>query len=444
MAENTIVYTIRANDAFSSVAKRINAATKSMDKHVAGLDARMKAFGRRTSGVGRYLSLRLSAPILALGGYAVHAYAKMEKLQTSFSILLRSAAAGKGLIEYLNKFTMGAPFDIQEVASATKTMLSFGMSLQQVKANLSMVGDVAAATGMPMQQLARYLGRISAIGYIPAGALGTMGSYGIPAVKSFAKIIGISQKEVLKLAAAGKITFPIFLSLMGKMTGKGGAFYQMMIKQSETLTGRLSLLHNRIFSISRKLGDLIVTQLKLKEVVSAVSNALQPLYDNFSKLVEKHPLLMKIAIAFGVIGVVLPPILIAIGLFTTLMAALLAPTNLIVAGIIAAGAAAVLLYRKFWMFRMIVKGIGDLINYTIVKPIMFLLDHLHSGTYGHPNRQMVGGLVGGLLGGNNASATMDINLNAPPGVVKSTALSAKGFGSANLSGLGKNMFKGAF
>ena len=444
MAENTIVYTIRANDAFSSVAKRINAATKSMDKQVASLSQRMKTFGTRMTGVGKYLSLRVSAPIIALGAYAVHAYSKMERLQTSFGILLKSAAAGKGLIEYLNKFTMGAAFDIQEVASATRTMLGFGMSLQQVKANLSMVGDVATATGLPMQQLARYLGRIAAMGFIPAGALGSMGAYGIPVVKSFAKILKISQKEVLKLASAGKITFPIFLSLMGKMTSKGGAFYQMMVKQSKTMAGRLTILHNRLFAVGRKFGDLIVTQLKLKEAVSYVTDALEPLYNNFSKLVEKHPLLMKIAIAFGVIGVVLPPILIAIGLFTTLMAALIAPTNLIVVGIIAAGAAAVLLYRKFWMFRMIVKGIGDLINYTIVKPIMFLLDHLHSGTYGHPNRQMVGGLVGGLLGGNNASATMDINLNAPPGVVKNTALSSKGFGSANLSGLGKNMFKGAF
>lgn len=445
MADYTYSYTIQANDAFSNVARRVSAATKQMDRHVVALNIRMRTFGRGIEGLGKTLSLRLSAPIAALGGYALHASAKMERLQTSFSVFLNSATKGKALIEYLDKFTMKTPFNIGDVSSATKLMLGFGMSLQQVKTNLKVFGDVAAATGLPMERLAGYIGHVAAGGRITVGALTTMGRFGIPAVQSFSKTLKVSQAELLNLVSKGKITYPVFLSLMKKMTEKGGAFYQMMTKQSKTLQGSLAILHNRLFSIGRELGDQIEKQLKLKNVIWGITKALQPLYDNFSKLVEKHPLLTKIAIAFGAIAVVLPPILIAIGAFTILMSAAINPVTLIVAGITAAGAASVYLYKKFWFFRTIVKDIANLINYGIVKPMEFVIGNLHSGAYGHSSGQVVGGLVGGILhGGSTASATMDINLNAPPGVVKNAASTSKGFTSFSMSSLGKNMVKGAF
>ncbi|WP_309400583.1 hypothetical protein [Cerasicoccus maritimus] len=86
--------------------------------------------------------------------------AGIEDLQTSFVTLLGSVGDARDRISELEQFAASTPFQIQGIAAASRTLETLTRGSLSTGDGLRMVGDLAAATNQPFQDLAVHVGRL--------------------------------------------------------------------------------------------------------------------------------------------------------------------------------------------------------------------------------------------------------------------------------------------
>ena len=97
----------------------------------------------------------LSAALAGLGAVAVRSAAQMEQTEKAFTTLLKSADLAKDFSAELERFAAATPFELPGLLNASKRLLAFGFSAQQVIPILTAIGDSAAALGMGEEGISR-------------------------------------------------------------------------------------------------------------------------------------------------------------------------------------------------------------------------------------------------------------------------------------------------
>lgn len=180
--------------------------------------------------------------------------AQLEQTTVAFKILTGSAETARVTLEKLQKLGAETPFEFQELASAGQKLIAFGESADTVEQTLRRIGDVASGVGMSVGELAEIYGKNMVQGRLYAQDINQMLARGIPIVEVFAKLLGVSEEEIKKLASEGKITSEVMAQAFVKMTNEGGKFHGMMQQQSETLIGKWSELKDALTQLGNAFG----------------------------------------------------------------------------------------------------------------------------------------------------------------------------------------------
>ena len=91
---------------------------------------------------------------------AVGEAADRETMQTAFIPLLGSAKAAKDRMMELADFAAHTPFQLPEIAAASRTLETLTDGALSTGQGLTMVGDVASGTNTPFEELAVTIGRL--------------------------------------------------------------------------------------------------------------------------------------------------------------------------------------------------------------------------------------------------------------------------------------------
>ena len=176
----------------------------------------------------------------------VNAAATLEQTAVSFEVLAGGAAEAKKLVKDLFDFAAKTPFEISPINEAAKKLLAYGFSADEIVPKLRKIGDVAAAVGVPIDELAMIFGKAKLGNFIQAEELNQLADRGIPVFESLAKQLGVSVSQVKQMGSDGKITFKNLEKAFDELTGAGGRFNGMMDKQSNTFNGLLSTLKDNV------------------------------------------------------------------------------------------------------------------------------------------------------------------------------------------------------
>ena len=214
----------------------------------------------------------LSAGLVGLGAVAgvaktaLSSFSKIEDLQTSFVTLLGSVTAAKARMAELSKFAAETPFELPEVAQASKILQNLTGGALATGAGLRMVGDVAASANAPFQEVAVTLGRLYQ-GFrdgTPAGE----------AAMRMTELTGINLRQVTSWDQVTKA--------LSKYNGE-------MSRRSETTSGKESTLSDSFHMLLAAMGKPIAPA--YKDFLSGASKALEGFattLSNLSSLFEKH------------------------------------------------------------------------------------------------------------------------------------------------------------
>lgn len=178
-----------------------------------------------------------------------------EQSSVAFEVMLGSAEKAKDLLAEVSQFAAETPFQLPELNAATKALLAFGSSNRTVVTELRRIGDVSSGVGSAIGEIANIYGKARVQGTLFAEDINQLTGRGIPVIQEFAKQLGVSESQVKKLAAEGKITFTNLEQAFVSMTSAGGRFDGMMRKQSGTLGGLVSTLKDGLVQVLRDIGE---------------------------------------------------------------------------------------------------------------------------------------------------------------------------------------------
>lgn len=279
------------NNRFRNGLKRTETQLDRTKRSVSSLDGIIKKLG---IGFGIFEAVRTAGTIINLG-------ADMEQTRISFETMLGSADKANKVLNDLNGFSNATPFKNKEVIAAGRNLLAFGISNEKLLPSLKKIGDVSAGLKIPFGELSEIYGKIKVQNTVYSEDLNQLAGRGIPIFTELSKVMGVAPEQIKKLASEGKITFPFIEQAFTNMTSEGGAFFNLMDKQSKSFGGLWSTLTGKIQAGATKLGEKSLPFLsKLTAKAISFVDAFPAAYERFKKIAQ--PLFQTLQNLFGVVS----------------------------------------------------------------------------------------------------------------------------------------------
>ena len=182
------------------------------------------------------------AGIGASAGWGIKLSAQAETARVAFTTLTGSAETATKLIRQLETFSAGTPFTLPGIQESARKLLAYGRDASSIAGDLAVLGDLAAGTGKPLNDLADIYGRVRSTGQVTGDVLNRLAERGVPIYKAFADTMGVAETEVKGLVSTGAVGFADLQRALELTTKEGGLFAGAMASQSRTLAGMWSTL----------------------------------------------------------------------------------------------------------------------------------------------------------------------------------------------------------
>ena len=337
---------------------------ENFQKNLSKAQRQINKFGRDMQRLGSNLTQTLTLPIIGAGGAAVASAIEFEQLEARLRVLTGSAEAGAAVFERIKKFAASTPFEVTDLVKATSQLIAFGFSADEALDSLQYLGDIAAATGSNINDIALILGQARTVGVAFTQDLRQLASRGIPVFEMLQEQTGLTGKAFDKFVSDGGVTFEVLNGILRKTASEGGKFFDGMGEQSRTLGGRLSNFKDAAKNAFAELGDAIIESTNLGVRIEQLSNLINALVERFKEL---SPEAKRTAVNIALIVSAIGPATFVIGKFATvigglaksmgslfkLIIGLAGPTGIIIGVVALVGA----MYYEFENVRKVVNGL---------------------------------------------------------------------------------------
>lgn len=194
---------------------------------------------------------------------------QMEQFEAEFSVLLGSIDHAQKRIGELSDFAAGTPFELPNIVRASRTLETLTRGALSTGDGLRMVGDVAAGTGQPIDELAVHFGRLydGLQNGTPVGeSMARLQELGVISAGTRRRIEAL-QKEGRK----GDDVWGVAASAFSRFSG-------LMEVKSRTLAGQLSNVSDNFFNLRAQFGEGVRDS--LTPVINDINEALGKLFDS--------------------------------------------------------------------------------------------------------------------------------------------------------------------
>ena len=290
----------------------------------------LKETGEKLQSTGKDLTLKLTAPIVALGTIGVNYNAQIEQYQTMFTTLTGSAEEADRIISQLQSDAQKSPFDSASLIQANQYLISAGVSADEARNNILNLGNAIAATGggsAELERMAQNLQQIKNVGKATSQDIKQFANAGI-------NIYGLLAEATGKTVAEAKemdVTYEELSKAFAMASQEGGKYYGAMEAQGQTLNGSLSATKE---SIQMLLGEIteaampIIVQVlgKIREVITWLSSL-----DDETK--NRILLIAAIVAAIGPVITIIGTVISTIGTLIGAISAIANPITLVIGAI---------------------------------------------------------------------------------------------------------------
>ena len=255
-----------------------------------GLQGAFAGAGSALSSAGAALTAgataALSAAGVAAGRYALDVASAAETTEMSFTTMLGSGEAARDMMESLADFAASTPFELSGLQTATRQLLAYGFSAEDVVPMLTAVGDATAALGTGqsgIDSVTRALGQMQAKQKVSAEEMLQLTEQGIPAWEYLARSIGTDTAGAMELVSKGAVSASDGIAAI--LDGMGQDFGGLMEAQSRTVAGLMSNLSDAVEQPLMALRDTSGYE-ALADGLSRVVDAAGPLVESVLPLLD--------------------------------------------------------------------------------------------------------------------------------------------------------------
>lgn len=215
---------------------------------------------------------------------------EVQQLEVAFETMLGSKERADQLIAEVTELAAKTPFGLEDVSSATKMLLAFGSTAEEVAGEITMLGDIASGLSIPLNDMIFLYGSTRTQGQMFTQDLRQFMSRGIPLADELAKIFGVTKAEVSELVSKGEVGFEQMAQALSNMTSEGGQFAGLMEKQSQTIAGQMSAIGDAIYQMFNELGE------KNEGLIGSVLSGTTWAIENYEKLLK---VIVPVIAAYG-------------------------------------------------------------------------------------------------------------------------------------------------
>lgn len=236
----------------------------------------LKEVGGKIADQGKDMTMKVTAPLVALGAVGINYNAQMEQYRTMFTTLTGSAEEADRIISQLQEDAQKSPFDSASLISANQYLISAGVEADEARKTILNLGNAVAATGggsAELERMAQNLQQIKNVGKASSQDIKQFANAGINIYGLLAEATGKNVEEVKDM----DVSYELLSEALAKASEEGGKYYGAMEAQGQTLNGSLSATKE---SIQMLLGEItasampIIVQVlnKVREVIKWFSN----------------------------------------------------------------------------------------------------------------------------------------------------------------------------
>ncbi len=230
--------------------------------------------------------------MMSLVNSIIQVRGQFQQLEIAFGTMLGSEEKATALMNQMVQTAAKTPFDLMGVASGAKQLLAYGEAADRVNDTLVRLGNIASGLSIPLNDIVYLYGTTMVQGRLYANDVRQFTGRGIPLVKELAAMYGVTAEEINAMVSAGKIGFPEVEKVIRKLTDEGGQFYNLMAKQSASLTGQISNLEDAWDSMLNDIG--MANQDFFSDAIGAASY----LVEHYQAIID---ILKAVAIGYGTV-----------------------------------------------------------------------------------------------------------------------------------------------
>lgn len=221
-----------------------------------------------------------TAATAAVAGFAsvgIRAAASLEQAQISFEVMTGSAAQATSLLSQIRTMAADTPFNFLDITQAAKTLVAMGEDIRVVMDDIKMLGDVSAGTGQPLNELAQVFGQVMQAGRLTGNELRQFNERGVPLLTTLSEMLGVTKMAIREMVEEGTVGSDLVVQAFEKMSGAGGRFENMMVRQTDTLVGQWEKFKENLTIIALEVMKPLVETLKslLHDINMALEGLMQ-------------------------------------------------------------------------------------------------------------------------------------------------------------------------
>lgn len=266
------------------VNNRINGFTQQAKQQGAEMDATFKRIGAAMAG---YFSFAAAKGFIS---QMVQVRGEFQQLEIAMESIIGNKARADQLMSDVIEMAAKTPFSLAEVGQGAKQLLAVQEPVDEVMNSLRQLGDISAGLSVPLSQLIKAYGDVRAKGRMMGQEMLQFMNAGVPIVAELAKHMDVAESEVSDLVAKGKVGFNDLKAVISNLSDEGGMFYNLMEKQSASLTGRLSNLGDSWEQMLNKIGE------SNEGILYAGIEGLNSLVENYETVLD---VLKAIVVTYG-------------------------------------------------------------------------------------------------------------------------------------------------
>ncbi|MEG7531433.1 MAG: tape measure protein, partial [Hungatella sp.] len=178
----------------------------------------------------------------------------MQNYFSNFETMLGSAQVATDHVNQLKEFAAKTPFEMSDLANASKTLLAFGTDSVEVMPIMKQLGDISLGNKDKFNSLALVYGQVSSQGKMMGQDLLQMINAGFNPLLEISRHTGESMESLKDKMSKGQIGVEELDRALQWATEDGGQFAGGMEKASKTFDGVMSTLKDNAMSL---LGEVV-------------------------------------------------------------------------------------------------------------------------------------------------------------------------------------------
>ena len=180
---------------------------------------------------------------------------ELELQQKSLEVIIGSAGQAQELFTSIKGLSQMSPYTFQDMLKSTRQLAAFGVETKDLYGTMKSLSDLGAGLNVDVQRLILAYGHVKSAGVLSGIQRRQFETAGINITGEIAKLYNeryeragsderVTNADIFKKITKREISFKDVEDAINRLTGPGGKFFDMQLRQYETLGGKLRNLRN--------------------------------------------------------------------------------------------------------------------------------------------------------------------------------------------------------